>query len=129
MKIAVTICRILLGVTFVVLGLNGFLLFMPPPPANSMPHDAVAFSTLLFSSHYMYVTAGTQVLCGILLLLNRYTGFALLALAAVLVNVLTFHATMWPQTLFPLPVLTVVFFVVTAWPLRERFARLFAARV
>ena len=35
MKVAVTICRILLGFMFTVFGLNGFFHFIPqPPPAN-----------------------------------------------------------------------------------------------
>jgi len=42
MRIVVTIARLLLGLMFVVFGLNGFLLFFPPPP--HIPGNAGAFS-------------------------------------------------------------------------------------
>ncbi|MFN2450305.1 MAG: hypothetical protein ABR508_11060 [Candidatus Baltobacteraceae bacterium] len=128
MKTASTIARLLLGLLFVVVGVNGFLLFMPPRPTG-IPPNAAAFSGAMFASHYMYVTAGTQVLAGILLLVNRYVPFAIVVLAAVLVNILAFHLTMWPQTLFPMPVLAVILWFLTAWPLRAHFAPLFARTV
>jgi hypothetical protein len=109
------------------MGLNGFLLFMPPP-ATGIPANAATFSGILFSTHYMYVTMGAQLLAGVLLLINRYVPFALIVLAAVLVNILTFHITMWPQTLFPMPIVALVLWFLTAWPLRAEFAPLFAAK-
>jgi uncharacterized membrane protein YphA (DoxX/SURF4 family) len=110
------------------MGLNGFLLFLPPPPTG-IPPNAMAFSGAMFASHYVYFTSGVQLLAGLLLLVNRFVPFAVVVLAAVLVNILAFHITMWPQTLFPLPILAVVLWFLTAWPLRERFAPLFTARV
>jgi hypothetical protein len=80
-------------------------------------------------SHYAYVTSGVQVACGLLLLLNEYVPFALIVLAAVLVNIFTFHITMWPAAIFPLPVIALVLWFIVAWPLRRHFALLFARRV
>jgi len=124
-----TIARVLLGLIFVVLGLNGFFLFMPPPPASMMPPVVVQWNTPMFTTHFMWMTAGFQVLAGVLLLLNRYVLVALIILAGILVNILTFHITMWPQTLFPLPIITAILWFLTCWPLRDRFAPLFTPKV
>ncbi len=128
MKIASTTARVLLGLLFAVVGLNGFLLFMPPPPTG-MPPNAAAFTAVTNASHYIYLVSGAQLLAGILLLVNRYVAFALVVLAAVLVNILTFHITMWPQTIFPLPIVAVILWFLTCWPLRAHFAKLFAAKL
>jgi len=36
---------------------------------------------------------------------------------------------MWPQTIVPLPIVALVLWFLTCWPLRDRFAVLFTARV
>lgn len=126
MKTTALIARVLLGLLFVVMGLNGFLLFLPPPPTG-IPQNAATFSGVLFATHYMWMTSGVQFAAGLLLLLNRYVLFALFVLAAVLVNILTFHITMWPQSLIPMPIIAVILWFLTAWPLREKFAPLFRA--
>ncbi|MDQ6933543.1 MAG: DoxX family membrane protein [Candidatus Eremiobacteraeota bacterium] len=127
MPIVVLVCRLLLGLMFTVFGLNGFLLFMPPPP--HIPGYAGAFSAAMMSSHYVYLTAGVQLLCGVLLLLNRYVPLALVMLAAVIANILTFHITMWPQPLVPFPILVTLLWLIVAWPLRAHFAPLFVRKV
>src|SRR5205809_55126 len=52
MKIATIIARSLLGLIFVVFGLNAFLQFMPMPPPKGLAGD---FTKALFVSHYFYV--------------------------------------------------------------------------
>jgi len=47
MKIAVLIARILLGLAFLVFGLNGILHFIPQPPMP--PSDATTFATILMT--------------------------------------------------------------------------------
>ena len=129
MRIAYTIARILLGLQFGVLGMNGFLMFLPNPPPGTIPPTAMTFAVAMATSHFSYLVFGVQVIGGILLLLNRYVPFALVMLAAVLANVLTFHITMWPATLFPLPIIAVILWFIVAWPLRAHFAPLFAQKV
>jgi putative oxidoreductase len=128
MRLTGTIARILTGIIFVVLGLNAFLLFIPQPPPSSMPVLAVQFNAALFASHYVWMTSGLQVICGALLLVNRYVPLALVILAGELVNILTFHITMWPAGL-PLAVVAAILWFLTAWPFRAYFAPLFASRV
>ncbi len=127
MRILVFVSRLLLGLIFVVVGLNGFLLFIPPPP--HIPGNAGAFSAAMMSSHYIYLTAGVQVIAGGLLLINQYVPLALVVLGAVIVNILTFHLTMWPQSLFPFPILVTVLWFIVAWQLRAHFAPLFVRKV
>ena len=75
MKIVILIARLLLGLTFVVLGLNGFLNFLSMGP---MPTGlAGQFISALILSHYFWVVAALQLAGGALLLVNRYVPLAL----------------------------------------------------
>lgn len=122
MKIVVAIARILLGLMFFVLGLNGFLNFIPAPPIAG---PAGTFVNVLAQTHYDWMVSGVQLIAGLLLLTNQYVPLALVALAAVLVNVLTFHITMMRDGL-PLALVATVLWFVVALPLRAQFAPLFA---
>lgn len=53
MKIATLIARILLGLIFVVFGLNGFLHFIPMPPPTG--EAAKQFGTALATTGYFHV--------------------------------------------------------------------------
>jgi putative oxidoreductase len=89
MKIAVLIARILVGLTFFVFGLNGFLGFIPKPP---LPAGlAGQFQVVLFQSHYVWFVSGFQLVGGVLLLVNRYVVLALTILGPVIVNILLYH--------------------------------------
>ena len=74
MKIASFIARLLLGVIFLVLGLNGFLQFIHMPPPTGV---AAQFFGAIFASHYYIVIFAVQVLGGLLLLVNRFVPLAL----------------------------------------------------
>jgi uncharacterized membrane protein YphA (DoxX/SURF4 family) len=126
MSIVVTIARILLGLIFIVMGLNGFAFFMPPPPV--LPHYAALFTAATAGSHFIWFTSGVQVIAGVLLLINRYVPLAIVVLAAVISNILAFHITMMPSTIVPGLIAAVLWFIV-AWPLRDRFGSLFAQKV
>jgi putative oxidoreductase len=125
MKIASTVARLLLGLMFTVFGLNGFLHFIPNPPVPpGLMHD---FVMTLFESGFYVVIFGAQLICGLLLLANQYVPLAIVVLGAILVNILTFHATMNPQG-FPPAILALILWVLTAWPIRASFAPIFARR-
>jgi len=98
MKIIVLIARLLLGLVFVVFGLNGFLQFLPQPPIGGMAGD---FVTVLAHSHYTYLVFGVQFIAGVLLLTNQFVPLAVAMLAPMLANILTFHLTMQPAGLPP----------------------------
>lgn len=94
MKIAVLIARILLGLVFTVFGVNTFLHFIPMPPP---PGDAGLFMGLLFKYGWFAFTGILYIIAGVLLLLNRYVGVALTILGPIIVVILLFHITMYPQ--------------------------------
>lgn len=118
--------RVLLGVMFALFGFNGFVPFIPTPP--TIPPAAGAFFGAMTQSHFSYLVFGVQLICGVLLLIDRYVLLALFALAAVIVNIFAFHITMWPAAIVPMPILALVLWLLTAWPLRDRFAPLFKAK-
>jgi putative oxidoreductase len=119
------VARYLLGLTFTVMGLNGFLHFIPAPPLP--PGYLVDFFTAISGSGYYVVVFGVQLICGVLLLTNQYVPIAIVVLAAVLVNILTLHATMNPQG-FPMATLAVILWFLTAWPIRAQFAPIFVRK-
>jgi len=65
MKIASTIARYLLGLIFLVFGLNGFLSFHTD--ATSQGLAAQQFGGAIFMSHFWVVIFSVQVLGGVLL--------------------------------------------------------------
>lgn len=118
--------RILLGLMFVVFGFNGFLHFIPNPPA--IPQYAGMFFGAMVQSHFSYFLFGVQLVSGVLLLINRYVALAVVALAAVIANILAFHITMWPASLVPMPIVATILWFTVAWSVRDRLAPLLAAR-
>jgi putative oxidoreductase len=124
MKIASLIARLLLGLIFVVFGLNGFLHFIPMPPPKGL---AAQFGGAIFVSHYWVVIFGLQVIGGLLLLVNRFVPLALVLLGPVIVNIFFFHALMAPEGL-PLAIVVVVLWVILAVRYKQYFAGLFVQR-
>jgi putative oxidoreductase len=98
MKIVTIIARILLGLAFVVFGLNGFLHFIPAPPPSG---TAGQFATLLSTTGYMNVVALLQVIGGLLVLLGVFVPLGLTILAPIIVNILIFHLCLAPATILP----------------------------
>jgi putative oxidoreductase len=88
MKTAIIVARVLLGVVFVVFGLNAFLHFLKPPMPKG---EAGAFLGAMFASHYFYVVAALQITGGALCLLGRYLALGLTLLGPVIVNIVCFH--------------------------------------
>jgi hypothetical protein len=87
--------RILLGLTFFVFGLNGFLNFLPQQ--SNIPDGALAFAGALLKTGYMFpLLKSTEVIAGALLLSNRFVPLALTLLAPIVVNIFAFHAMLAP---------------------------------
>src|ERR1700734_2124805 len=74
MKIVVLIVRLLLGLVFLVFGLNAFLQFLKGPIPGGL---AGQFLQALFQSHYGVAIGAVQALGGAVLLINRYVPLAL----------------------------------------------------
>jgi putative oxidoreductase len=118
MKTASTISRYLLGVIFVVFGLNGFLNFIPAPPLSGVLGQFVG---ALFVSHYLMAIMAVQLVAGILLFINRFVPLALTFLGPVIVNILFVHVFMDPSGL-PRAVLVILLWFLAAYNVRSVFA-------
>lgn len=119
-----TIARIFLGALFLLFGLNGFLHFLPMPPA---PEKAGAFLGALAATGYMFpLIKETEVLAGILLLTGRFVPLALTILAPIVINIVAYHAALAPEGL-ALPVVLTAVGVYLAYAYRGSFAGVLAA--
>lgn len=124
MKTLTLIARILLGLIFLVFGLNGFLHFLPQPP---MPDAAKSFFGGLAASGYMLpLVFAAQAIGGTLVLLGMVP-LGLLILAPVIVNIIAFHVFLAPDGL-PLAMIVAVLALFLAWGVRQAYAPLFRAR-
>ena len=110
MRIVTMIARFLLGLIFIVFGLNGFLNFldMGPLPAGL----AGQFIGALVQSHYFWVVAALQVAGGVLLLVKRYVPLGLVLLGPVIVNILLYHIFLNPAGIVMAVVVTALWFIV-----------------
>lgn len=120
-----TAARLIQGAAFFTFGLNGFLHFLPMPPA---PAAAAGFMGALAATGYMFpLIKGTEVLTGLLLLGNRFVPLALALIAPVLVNILAFHAFLAPAGI-ALPLVLLATELYLAWTYRAAFAPMLQAR-
>ena len=119
------VVRVLLGLMFLVFGLNGFLNFMPAP--KDMPQEIMTVVGSLMQAGYMTVVSGAEVVIAVLLLLNRFVPLALALLAPIIVAILTFHIAMAPATIGP-GIVVAVMELYLAWAYRGAFKPLLAAR-
>ena len=118
--------RLLMGLVFLVFGLNGFLHFIP---MSSLPGPAATFFGALFATGYMVpLLMGTQVFVGVLLLANRFEPLALALIAPIIVNILAFHVALAPSGL-PLAFVVLALELLLAWSYREAFRPMLRARV
>lgn len=124
MKIVILIARLLLGLVFVVFGLNGFLNFIKGPMPTGL---AGQFVVALVLSHYFWVVAAIQVAGGVLLLVNRYVPLGLVLLGPVIVNIICYHVFLNPIGAVPAAVVTVLWFIVF-YAKRQYFSGIFAQR-
>jgi len=115
MKIAVLIARILLGLVFLVFGLNNLHPFMP---MQTPPGDAGAFATIMFVHGWIVFHGVLYLIAGVLLLVGRYVPVALVILGPILVNILMFHFTLAPVGYQPGLICAVleIFLIYAYWP-------------
>jgi len=121
MKNLTIIVRSLLGLTFVVFGLNAFLQFIPLPPPQGLAGD---FMKALFVSHYFYVVAILQIAGGAICLLGRFVPMGLTLLCPVIVNILLFHIFL-DRSGLPLAVVVGALALFLLWAYRQSFGGLF----
>lgn len=109
MKTVTTIVASLLGLIFVVFGLNFWLQFIPvpQPPPESL---AGLFMKATYESGYLAVVKAIEVLGGIALLVPRFRRLGIILIAAVVFNIATFHVAFfgWGSLLDPVVLFSIV---------------------
>ena len=125
MKIVSTAARLLLGLIFVVFGLNVFLNFLNMGPLP--PGLAGQYIIALAQSHILGVVGALQIAGGALLLINRYVPLGLVLLGPVVVNILLYHLLLNLNGISLGIVVTVLWFIVFYF-YRRFFVGIFAQR-
>src|SRR5262245_18643356 len=125
MRVLTLVARLLLGLLFLVFGLNAFLNFLNMGP---MPSGlAGQFMGALYLSHYIWVVAALQVIGGVLLLVGRYVPLALVLLGPVIVNILLYHLFLSLAGI-PLAIVVAILWFIVFYAYRLNFAGLFVQR-
>jgi hypothetical protein len=128
MKIASHIAAGLLGLLFLVFGLNFFLNFMPMPPDPSpagAPHKL--FMAVLVPTGYLAFVKVLEIAGGVLVAIPKTRNLGLLVLGPIIVNILAFHifllkgAALFQPPIVPAIVALALFLL---WTARAKFAAL-----
>ena len=119
MKFAVIGARVLLGLVFVVFGLNGFFNFIQPPEMNEAAGSLMG--ALVGTGYFMMVVKLVEVASGVMILTGRFLPLGLVLLAPVSVNILLFHIFL-DQGGLGMAIFIVAMQLFLAWAYRDSFS-------
>ncbi len=114
----------LLGLVFIVFGLNFFLNFipMPSPPEDSA---AAAFMGAMYSTGYLTLVKILEITGGILVAIPKTRNIGLLLLGPIVINILAFNVFIAPGGYTQPPVILVcALSAFLLWSARASFAKL-----
>src|SRR5215468_3609371 len=81
-RLASSSARVVFGILFFVMGMNGLVSFLPEPAAGALPAGAMALTLAFAKSGYLLPLIGaTQAVVGALLVANRFVPLALTVIA------------------------------------------------
>ena len=122
-----TAARVFLGLIYFVFGLNGFLNFIPAP---SPPESVMKFMEgVVTAAYFLPLLKGTEVVCGVLLLLNLASPLALVILAPITIQIFFFHAFLTPgASKLILPIVMIVLHLLAAKAFWPKYKPLFTAK-
>ncbi len=84
--------RILLGLLFLLSGIAFF--FVTPPPASG--DMETFFNGLMATRYFLPLLKGTEILCGLFLVLGIFVPLALVILAPIVLHIFMIHALLDP---------------------------------
>lgn len=114
----------LLGVVFLVFGLNYFLNFLPNPPMEE-GSPAAMFIGAMYGSGFLALVKVLEIAGGVLVALPKTRRLGLLILGPIVVNILAVNIYLIPGGWMQVPVLLVVVLsVFLLWCERQAFIRL-----
>lgn len=121
MKHLPNIAAALLGLAFIVFGLNFFLQFLPMPmPAEGSP--PAMFMGAMFATGYLAFVKVLEIAGGVLILLPATRSIGLLILGPIIVNILAYHLyLMGGEGLLGLPVVLALLSLFLLWTKRTAF--------
>jgi putative oxidoreductase len=122
---AVLVARVLVGLPFLVFGLNHFLNFMPMPSVE-LPENALKFGGVLAASGYMNAVKVLEVVGGALVLSGRLVPLGLVLVTPVAVNIALWDVFLMGQPGPGVVLAGLCFFLV--WAYRSHFMPVFAVR-
>jgi hypothetical protein len=122
---AALVARVLVGLPFLVFGLNFFLNFFTPQMPE-FPENATKFMTALGASKYMAVVKVLEIVSGAILLSGRLVPLGIVIATPVAVNIALWDILLVGQPALGVLITALCFFLV--WAYRSHFAPLFVLR-
>jgi len=123
MKNAILAARLLLGIAFVVFGINFWLKFLSIPPPSGL---AGQFMGALYTSGFLAVVKGLEVAGGLALISKRFAPVGLVILGPIVANIVLYHVFL-TKAFDPVAAFVLVLEVFLIWAYRKNFAAVFAA--
>jgi uncharacterized membrane protein YphA (DoxX/SURF4 family) len=100
------LCRLFLGVIFLVAGVNGYFVLFGLEPFIETSPEAMA----LFEFDYLLIAEKTlEIICGTLLLINLFVPLALALLSPIIANIFLLHLFLDPSLLLLAVVLVITY--------------------
>lgn len=128
MKIVIILCRVLLGLMFVVFGLNGFFHFLPMGPMPSPDSAEGKWMGVMMETGWMHCVSFFQVLGAVLVLIGGTTPMGLLILGPIIVNILIFHAVLMSGLGIGIGLFAALLEIALIWAYRANFAGIFTTK-
>lgn len=126
MKIAIIVIRSLFGLLFVFSAV--VVLFKIPMEQPKLGENATTFMTgLMATGYFMTLLKVTELLCGLLLIVNRWAPLATVILFPISVNILCYHAFLASDGL-SMAVLVILANLFLAYAYRKNYIGLCAAK-
>ena len=125
MKKVVLGSRILVGLMFVVFGLNGFLNFIPNPPMSA---EAGALMGAFAKTGYFFPMIKTlEIVIGLFILTNIYLPLAIVALTPILIGITSIHVFLNPAGL-PMMIIVHILHGILVYGYRSSFKGLLSLK-
>ncbi len=115
MKKTVTVARVILGLPFLIFGLNHFFQFIPHPPMDGVALDFMVGLTKV--GYFWPLLRVLEIMIGISLISGRFVPLALAVLTPISLHIFLFHAFIMAANL-PLAIIIMVlhiFLIVKYW--------------
>jgi uncharacterized membrane protein YphA (DoxX/SURF4 family) len=127
MKWAARVVRVLVGVAFVVFGLDYFLHFIPKPENIELPQAGKDLMSALVPTRYMDVVKVLEIVGGLLVLSGRLTPLGLIVLVPVTVNIALWDALIMHYSGPPIGTVLLLMQVFLIVAYRRHFAGVWSA--